>query len=75
MQTRAVDSGDHFVINGRKLWITNGKEAEIFVLFANANPEAGYRGITAFIVERVLKDSLSARKKTSSAFAHRRPPS
>jgi alkylation response protein AidB-like acyl-CoA dehydrogenase len=51
MQTRAVDSGDHFVLNGRKLWITNGKEAEIFVLFANANPEAGYRGITAFIVE------------------------
>jgi short-chain 2-methylacyl-CoA dehydrogenase len=52
MQTRAVDSGDHFVINGRKLWITNGKEAEVFVLFANANPEAGYRGITAFIVEK-----------------------
>lgn len=52
MQTRAVDKGDHFVINGRKLWITNGKEAEIFVLFANANPEAGYRGITAFIVEK-----------------------
>ena len=52
MQTRAVDRGDHLVINGRKLWITNGKEAEIFVLFANANPEAGYRGITAFIVEK-----------------------
>jgi alkylation response protein AidB-like acyl-CoA dehydrogenase len=52
MQTRAVDRGDHFVLNGRKLWITNGKEAEIFVLFANANPAAGYRGITAFIVEK-----------------------
>jgi alkylation response protein AidB-like acyl-CoA dehydrogenase len=52
MQTRAVESDDHFVLNGRKLWITNGKEAEIFVLFANANPEAGYRGITAFIVEK-----------------------
>lgn len=52
MQTRAVDAGDHFVVNGQKLWITNGKEAEIFVLFANANPEAGYRGITAFIVEK-----------------------
>ena len=52
MQTRAVDRGDHFVINGRKLWITNGKEAEIFILFANANPEAGYRGITAFVVEK-----------------------
>ena len=52
MQTRAVDDGDNFVLNGRKLWITNGIEAEIFVLFANANPEAGYRGITAFIVEK-----------------------
>jgi len=52
MQTRAVDKGDRYVINGRKLWITNGNEAEIFVLFANANPEAGYRGITAFVVEK-----------------------
>src|SRR5260370_25859853 len=51
LQTRAVDRGDHFVLNGRKLWITNGKEADIFVLFATANPEAGYRGITTFIVE------------------------
>src|SRR5260221_5941043 len=54
MQTRAVDKGDHFVINGRKLWITNGREAETFVLFANGNPEAGYRGITAFLVEQSL---------------------
>jgi alkylation response protein AidB-like acyl-CoA dehydrogenase len=52
MQTRALDKGDRYVINGRKLWITNGNEAEIFVLFANANPEAGYRGITAFVVEK-----------------------
>ena len=52
MQTRAIDQGDHYVLNGQKLWITNGNEAEIFILFANANPEAGYRGITAFIVEK-----------------------
>jgi alkylation response protein AidB-like acyl-CoA dehydrogenase len=52
MQTRAVEQSDHFLINGQKLWITNGIEAEIFILFANANPEAGYRGITAFIVEK-----------------------
>ncbi|MCU1265491.1 MAG: butyryl-CoA dehydrogenase [Acidobacteria bacterium] len=52
MQTRAVEDGDHFVINGRKLWITNGNEADIFIVFANANPEAGYRGITAFVVEK-----------------------
>jgi alkylation response protein AidB-like acyl-CoA dehydrogenase len=52
MQTRAVDKGDHYIINGQKLWITNGIEADVFVLFANANPEAGYRGITAFIIEK-----------------------
>lgn len=52
MQTRAVDKGDHYLLNGQKLWITNGIEAEVFVLFANANPEAGYRGITAFIIEK-----------------------
>jgi alkylation response protein AidB-like acyl-CoA dehydrogenase len=52
MQTRAVDGGDSYILNGRKLWITNGLEAEIFIVFANANPEAGYRGITAFIVEK-----------------------
>ena len=52
MQTRAVDKGDHYLINGQKLWITNGIEADIFVLFANANPEAGYRGITAFLIEK-----------------------
>lgn len=52
LQTKAVDKGDHYLLNGRKLWITNGNEAEIFVVFANANPEAGYRGITAFILEK-----------------------
>ena len=52
MATRAVDKGDHYLLNGRKLWITNGNEAEIFVVFANANPEAGYKGITAFIAEK-----------------------
>src|SRR5262245_43242394 len=52
LQTRAVEKGDHYLINGHKLWITNGNEADLFVLFANANPDAGYRGITAFIVEK-----------------------
>jgi alkylation response protein AidB-like acyl-CoA dehydrogenase len=52
MQTRAVDKGDHYLLKGQKLWITNGNEADLFVLFANANPEAGYRGITAFLVEK-----------------------
>ncbi|HEX8708195.1 MAG TPA: acyl-CoA dehydrogenase [Pyrinomonadaceae bacterium] len=52
LATRAVDRGDHYVLDGRKLWITNGNEAEIFIVFANANPPEGYRGITAFIVEK-----------------------
>jgi acyl-CoA dehydrogenase len=50
--TRAVEEGDTFVLTGRKLWITNGNEADIFLVFATINPEAGYRGITAFVVER-----------------------
>lgn len=52
MQTRAEKSSSGFRLNGRKLWITNGQEANLFVLFANANPEAGYRGITGFLIER-----------------------
>jgi butyryl-CoA dehydrogenase/short/branched chain acyl-CoA dehydrogenase len=49
---RAVDKGDHFLLNGRKLWITNAVEAGIFIVFANVNPDQGYKGITAFLVER-----------------------
>jgi alkylation response protein AidB-like acyl-CoA dehydrogenase len=52
LKTRAIDKGDHFELTGQKLWITNGNEAEIFVLFATVDPEAGYKGITAFIVEK-----------------------
>jgi len=52
LATRAEDKGDHWVLNGRKLWITNAAEAEIFIVFANANPDAGYKGITAFLIER-----------------------
>jgi len=52
MATKAEDRGDHWVLNGRKLWITNAAEAGIYIVFANANPDAGYKGITAFIIER-----------------------
>jgi alkylation response protein AidB-like acyl-CoA dehydrogenase len=52
MQSRAEQRGDGWLLTGRKLWITNGAEAEIYVVFANANPTAGYKGITAFVVER-----------------------
>ena len=52
LTTRAVEDGDSFVLSGRKLWITNANEAGIFLVFATLDPAAGYRGITAFIVER-----------------------
>jgi butyryl-CoA dehydrogenase/short/branched chain acyl-CoA dehydrogenase len=52
LQTRAELKGSDYVLNGRKLWITNAKEAGIFILFATVDPAAGYKGITAFIVEK-----------------------
>src|SRR5262249_23020715 len=52
MQTRAQLRGNEYILNGRKLWITNGKEAGVFILFATIDPAAGYKGITAFIVEK-----------------------
>ena len=52
LATRAEQRGDNWVLNGRKMWITNGAEAGVYVVFANANPSAGYKGITAFVVER-----------------------
>jgi short/branched chain acyl-CoA dehydrogenase len=52
LETRARPDGDHFVLDGRKLWITNAKEAGLFIVFATVDRELGYRGVTAFIVER-----------------------
>jgi alkylation response protein AidB-like acyl-CoA dehydrogenase len=52
LATRAVDCGDHWSLTGRKLWITNGGEANLFIVFATVDPDAGYRGITAFLIER-----------------------
>jgi alkylation response protein AidB-like acyl-CoA dehydrogenase len=52
LQTRAELKGGDYVLNGRKLWITNAKEAGLFILFATIDPSAGYRGITAFLVEK-----------------------
>ena len=52
LSTRASERGDEWLLNGRKLWITNASEADLFIVFATANPDAGYRGITAFLVER-----------------------
>ncbi len=63
MATAAEDRGDHFLLRGRKLWITNAKEAGLFLIFANANPEAGYRGITTFLVERDFPGFAVGRKE------------
>ena len=52
LQTRATLKGSEYVLNGRKLWITNSKEAGLFVLFATLDPAAGYKGITAFLMEK-----------------------
>jgi alkylation response protein AidB-like acyl-CoA dehydrogenase len=52
LTTRAAERDGEWVLTGRKLWITNGNEAGLFIVFANVNPDAGYRGITAFLVER-----------------------
>ena len=54
LQTRAELKGSEYVLNGQKLWITNGKEAGVFILLATVDPSAGYKGITAFIVEKEL---------------------
>lgn len=63
LTTVAADRGDHFVLRGRKLWITNAAEAGLFLVFANANPAAGYRGITAFVVERNCAGFTVGRKE------------
>jgi alkylation response protein AidB-like acyl-CoA dehydrogenase len=62
LTTRARAEGDEFVLTGRKLWITNGNEADVFIVFATVDPAAGYRGITAFVVERGF-DGFSVGKK------------
>src|SRR5215831_5808385 len=63
MATRAEDHGDHFLLTGRKLWITNAAEAGFFLLFANANPAAGYKGVTAFLIEREFPGFQVGRKE------------
>lgn len=52
LKLRAEQKGDKWVLNGNKLWITNGNEAEVFIVFANIDPSKGYKGITAFLVEK-----------------------
>ncbi|CDT82742.1 isovaleryl-CoA dehydrogenase [Vibrio diabolicus] len=62
MQLKAENKGDHFVLNGNKMWITNGPDADIVVLYAKTDVNAGSRGITAFIVERNVEGFSHAQK-------------
>ncbi|MBO6622753.1 MAG: acyl-CoA dehydrogenase [Balneola sp.] len=62
LKCKAKEDGDSYVLNGAKLWITNANEADIFIVLANVNPEAGYKGITAFVVERGF-EGFSVSKK------------
>ncbi|WP_293852186.1 isovaleryl-CoA dehydrogenase [Steroidobacter sp.] len=62
MSTRATKKGDKYVLNGNKMWITNGPLAETLVVYATLDPELGARGVTAFIIERGMKGFSSAQK-------------
>jgi len=63
LKTTATEDGDAYILNGTKLWITNANEADIFLVFANINPDAGYKGITAFIVERGMEGFSVSQKE------------
>src|ERR1700734_3066853 len=63
LQTRAELKGSDYVLNGRKLWITNSKEAGLFVLFATIDPGAGYKGITAFLIEKTFPGLTVGKKE------------
>jgi isovaleryl-CoA dehydrogenase len=62
MRTRAEKRGDRFVLNGSKMWITNGPDADILVVYARTDPDAGPQGITAFIIEKGFKGFATAQK-------------
>ncbi|EKO3803471.1 isovaleryl-CoA dehydrogenase [Vibrio harveyi] len=62
MQLRAEDKGDHFLMNGNKMWITNGPDADTLVVYAKTDPSGGSRGITAFIIERDFEGFSHAQK-------------
>jgi isovaleryl-CoA dehydrogenase len=62
MKTRAEKKGDRYILNGSKMWITNGPVAETLIVYAKTDPEAGARGISAFIIERGMKGFSTAQK-------------
>jgi len=63
LRAKAEEKGDHYVLNGQKLWITNGGEANLFIIFATIDPKAGYRGITAFLVEKDFEGFSRGKKE------------
>ena len=74
LQMRAEKRGSEYVLIGRKLWITNAKEAGLFIVFATVDVRAGYKGITAFLIEKGTTRGCGWQEgKTSSAFARRAP--
>ena len=62
MRTRAIRRGDRYVLNGSKMWITNGPDAEVLVVYAKTDPDAGSRGITAFLIEQGMPGFSTAQK-------------
>ncbi|AQU82152.1 MULTISPECIES: isovaleryl-CoA dehydrogenase [unclassified Halomonas] len=62
MQLRAKQDGDHYILNGNKMWITNGPDADVLVVYAKTDPEAGSKGITAFIIEKGMPGFSTAQK-------------
>ena len=62
MRTRAIRKGDRYVLNGSKMWITNGPDAEVLVVYAKTDPDAGSRGITAFLIEKGTPGFSTAQK-------------
>ena len=75
LTTSARPDGNQFILNGRKLWITNGNEADLFIVFATIDASAGYRGITAFLVERGFAGFTVGKKEDKLAFARAAPAS
>lgn len=72
LKTVAVKDGDDFLISGSKMWISNSDIAEVFIVFANADPSKKYRGITAFLVDRNTP-GLTVGKKVSAGAAGAKP--
>jgi isovaleryl-CoA dehydrogenase len=62
MQLRAKEDGDHYILNGNKMWITNGPDADVLVVYAKTDPDAGSKGITAFIIEKGMPGFSTAQK-------------